>query len=523
MKIIDVPQSILDLLRGNNSDGDAWKKLEELMKPLLPVMKFDADKLLPSVLRERCVDIAYRMQCPIDFVAVSSVCMLGAVIGAGCAVRPKQRDDWTEVPNLWGGVVARPGKLKTPAISEGLSPLRSLEKDAQDEYQSELASYNIQQIDKKMQVDFLKRKVQKIKSEDTLQSSSDLERLRKLNQPSGDAPKLRRYRTNDSTVEKLGESLAGNARGMLVDRDELIGLLKSFEQQGHEGDRTFYLEGWNGRGDFRIDRIGRGEIYIPHLCIAVFGGIQPAKLQEYLFDIKQSGNDGFLQRFQLVVYPDDIENPQVIDQAPNREAKERLTKIVRQLATSDFESYGAARDYECGIPYFRFDDTKAQPLFFKWMEELDQAIAAEDDPIIAEHLAKYRKLVPALALIFHLFEHMHKESKKIPSISIGNLKIAIAWSNYLLTHARRIYSMGLDLAITAAEALARKIKGNELLNGFSERDVYRAGWANLNDKELVRAACQELEAAGWIRRRQKKGGAGRPPAPAYDINPAVKK
>ena len=47
---------------------------------------------------------------------------------------------------------------------------------------------------------------------------------------------------NDPTVEKLRELLKDNPRGLLLIRDELSGLLRSFDKQGREGDREFYLE-----------------------------------------------------------------------------------------------------------------------------------------------------------------------------------------------------------------------------------------------------------------------------------------
>ena len=50
------------------------------------------------------------------------------------------------------------------------------------------------------------------------------------------------YRTNDVTIERLGELLRENSRGLLINRDELIGLLRSLDKEGHESDRAFYLE-----------------------------------------------------------------------------------------------------------------------------------------------------------------------------------------------------------------------------------------------------------------------------------------
>jgi Protein of unknown function (DUF3987) len=88
---------------------------------------------------------------------------------------------------------------------------------------------------------------------------------------------------NDSTPEKLAENIGRNSRGLLVMRDELMGLLESFEKQGHEGEKEFYLEAWSGLGTHRVDRVGRGDTLIKPLCANVFGGIQPQKLESYLW------------------------------------------------------------------------------------------------------------------------------------------------------------------------------------------------------------------------------------------------
>ena len=42
--------------------------------------------------------------------------------------------------------------------------------------------------------------------------------------------------------------------------------------EGLEGARTFYLEGWNGLGSYRVDRISRGSLVIPRLSLFVLGG-----------------------------------------------------------------------------------------------------------------------------------------------------------------------------------------------------------------------------------------------------------
>ncbi len=67
---------------------------------------------------------------------------------------------------------------------------------------------------------------------------------------------------NDATVEKLGELLNQNPNGLLLFRDELSGFLRLMDRPGHENDRGFYCEAWNGTGAYTYDRFGRGTLRI---------------------------------------------------------------------------------------------------------------------------------------------------------------------------------------------------------------------------------------------------------------------
>jgi hypothetical protein len=179
-------------------------------------------------------------------------------------------------------------------------------------------------------------------------------------------PRQRRFKSNDSTVEKLGELLANNPQGLLVLRDELIGLLASWEKEGREGDKAFYLESWNGTSSFSIDRIGRGSLHVPNLCLSVFGGIQPDLLERYLSDITQSlDNDGRIQRFQVLVYPDPVAWSWQ-DRSPKPGAREAVRSLFSQLAYLVPERAGAApADDFVKLPHFHFDE-RAQEVFVEW-------------------------------------------------------------------------------------------------------------------------------------------------------------
>ena len=85
------------------------------------------------------------MQCPLDFVSVGAMVVASAIIGANCAIRPKKNDNWEVVPNLWGGIVARPSMLKSPSLAEVIKPLSLMEIEAKEEHESNLRLYEARQ------------------------------------------------------------------------------------------------------------------------------------------------------------------------------------------------------------------------------------------------------------------------------------------------------------------------------------------------------------------------------------------
>jgi hypothetical protein len=129
--------------------------------------------------------------------------------------------------------------------------------------------------------------------------------------------------------------LSTNRRGILVFRDELVGLLRGWDKQGREQDRGFYLEAWNGQGNFPLDRIGRGHVICDNMCVSILGGTQPDKVRNYLYQARIE-NDGMMQRFQLLTYPDVQPFVHMVDEYPDAPARERAFAIIETLARTDF-------------------------------------------------------------------------------------------------------------------------------------------------------------------------------------------
>ncbi len=84
--------------------GAPWPDPQPLPAGLPDVPAFEPE-LLPESFRGWVTDVAERMQCPPDYPAVAAMVAAAALIGRQVAIRPKQRDDWTVIPNLWGAIV----------------------------------------------------------------------------------------------------------------------------------------------------------------------------------------------------------------------------------------------------------------------------------------------------------------------------------------------------------------------------------------------------------------------------------
>jgi hypothetical protein len=96
--------------------ADDWPNLEPIQSELPPVEAFSKD-FLPESFCHLVADVAERMQVPIDFPAVVSLLCLAGVVNRRASIQPKASDTtWVVVPNLWGGIIAPPGFMKSPVI-----------------------------------------------------------------------------------------------------------------------------------------------------------------------------------------------------------------------------------------------------------------------------------------------------------------------------------------------------------------------------------------------------------------------
>ncbi len=207
---------------------------------------------------------------PVDYIVLNLLVMSSVIIGNKRTIYV--RNGWTDEPvHLWGALVGNPSAKKTASMNIIQKAIKKLTAVRTLEYRTQKRAYDI--AIKQYKANKLDYEPQK--------------------------PVLRQLIVNDTTVEALHRVInQENPECLCVFRDELTGLIGALSKYNN-GDRSFFLEGYNGN-PYIINRAKFDEpIIIPRLSISVLGTIQPEKLEA----IFSEADDGFLSRF-LFSFPE---------------------------------------------------------------------------------------------------------------------------------------------------------------------------------------------------------------------------
>ncbi|MBI2602339.1 MAG: DUF3987 domain-containing protein [Deltaproteobacteria bacterium] len=217
------------------------------------------------------------------------------------------------------------------------------------------------------------------------------------------------------------------------------------------------------------------------------------------------GQDGFLERFQIAVYPDPIRQWSLIERKPDKEAFVRVLDL--------FEFLDAMEINENSPKVTTFSEA-AQPIANEWRRRLElRLLSSEVGNVKKSYLSKYRSLMPSLSLIFEVMER-----HAIHEISLKNTTLAICWTEILESHMDKILCVS-TAPESGAKLLLEKIKSGEIYEKQSVREIYRKAWRGLREPERTTQALSVLQRHGYI--RQVKHGTGGQATELIYINPSL--
>lgn len=462
-----------------------WGPVISLEAPA-PAMAFPVKALVAPVLMNFVHAVARAYNVPLDFPAAG---VLGALSGAlGLRRQLWLGGEWYSSACLWIVAVGRSGSGKSEPIVRALRPLRK-------HHEEKITLFQMQKED------YAERMAE------WEQPKSGRQRDKKANR--GSKPKepvLDRVLVSNITVEALASELRIAPAGVLLYRDELAGLIASYDQYrsgGKGSDRAAWLEMYQHRpidiarktGDDRM-------IYVPRPFVAIVGTIQPARFRELVGD----QDDGLSPRF-LLCYPDTpiLESSHAY---VNEDVEDAYETLIRGLLA---------------LPYDK--DARATALSVEAMQryrELNDAFRREWPP---EESSRLDEALNKLCLYAGRLTNVLLVAAEVSGFTTTDTKcVEAAWElvGYFRQCAMRMYA-----AVGQRHDHARRIVGwieRGQRERFSGAELLDDLQATLKRGEPLEAAFTLLEERQYIRllpQAPRSNAGGRPPSARYLVNPEI--
>jgi hypothetical protein len=464
---------------------DDWGELIALPPKYRPTPSMDTNLLPPSIGRyvEDCAD---RMRIPAEMIASPMLVALGSVFGKKVCIQPRSKDsNWLEYPNLWGVSILPPAMLKSPSLNAAMKFINELEAKAQSEHALAMAAWDSDERVRKLELKLLESQARSaIKSGDITGAKKMLDRAHLVTPPI-----RKRYVISDATPEARLEILCNNPNGVLLLRDELDGHIAQLKKDGYENARAQELQFFDGHQDYSDDRIKRGSHIAEGPRMALYGNLQPAKVEKYLSDLHKGGSDdGYLQRmFQLAIQPTITNDFELTDAQPDFDAENSVRNLFYAANALPLERNALTQRITPKVLKF---EPQAQEQFDQFLVTLENQLRGGgiSNPMLAAHLGKYRGTLAKLALILAL-----AVDPTANSVSLDAFEKASQLLMFYAEHAKRIYGVVTRPELTAAHALLDRIKVGQLNNGFNSRDdILRKEWLGLRSASEVDAGIDLL-------------------------------
>jgi hypothetical protein len=392
------------------------------IRPVQPYRAFPVEAL-PEPVRTYVVEGAAALGCDAAYLALPALAVAASAVGNARAICLKR--GWEEPCVVWSGIVGDSGTLKSPALRAAVGRLYGLQRQLLEEYQGRRAEYELA-----------------------------LAELKAAKREGGEPPRppeppaLRRVVVSDTTVEKLGEILADNPRGLLVARDELSGWLGSFTRyKGKAGgtDLPAWLE-MHRAGTVIVDRktADRPTLFVPRAAVSVCGGIQPGVLARAL--TPEFLDAGLAARLLLAMPPKLVKRWSEAEVRP--ETEQAYHGLLDRLLALDVDDRGGEK-----VPHVLplSPDGKAA-----WVAYYN-GWAAEQAGVDGELAAAFSKLegyAARLALLHHVVTHAALDTSDLRPVGARSVEAGVALARWFAGEARRVYA---TLSESAEERAARRL------------------------------------------------------------------
>lgn len=479
-------------------EDEAWEKIISFDSMDLPKFPTHA---LPGVLQAFVEEESHATQTPPDLAAMLVLSVCAAAIAGRVYVR--SHAGYVEPTNLFTVVLLGPGNRKSSVFRDAIEPLADLEKKLIEDARPEIArlqSSRRQDLNRLKQLEKLaaeKRDAEVRQEADELSARLSLQL----------EPVLPRLVVDDATAEKLGIMISdqnGRIASMSAEGGVFDQMAGMYSKNGMP-QIDVYLKGHQG-DPLVVDRVSRESVRVERPALTCSYTVQPAVIEK-LTKKPVFRDRGLLGRF-LFATPKSLIGRREVNPTPMSEAtRESYRRTVRTLCETKSE-------VELELT------AEAEMAHRNWAIEVERMMAEGARLELMHDWAG--KLVGAtlrLAGVMHCVQN-----GPTGSIEAATLTAAIEIARYLIPHAEATLN-----SIPATEAVlyddARYVLRWILRydrREFKKRDAQQHGKRRFPKADDIDPALAELVRRRYIRPRPvATDGRGRPPSPAYEVNPAV--
>jgi hypothetical protein len=496
---------------GPTSTFAPWPAPRPLPKST-PPPPFPINEAFPpacQLFRDYVQAVAHSYQVPLDLAVLLALAAFALALAK--TIEVVAQGDWKEVLSIYVLVLLPSGERKSAVFARMISPIYHWQELQASGMAKEIATFenDIEVVKEKIRAK--RRHVAKTDDEESDASLDDL--LGQLADLEDGTPVPASMVASEATTEAIADMLVQNdERGMLAapEGDAIDVMLGRYGTgranfglwlNGHAGDAV------------TIRRKGRKPLVLkrPVLCVALT--IQPIAAID-LMSSREAEGRGVLGRF-LFACP--------VPMMGYRELQP--TPVPTQL--SDWYETKLHKLLDRPVPaepaYLRLSPA-AEQVFLVFREKVE--IELRPGGPLFDRSSFGSKLPGTILRIAAVLHGVANDGIGDGYIDAATMNAAISWADYLCDHERCANRVPAD---DAALALAGRIvvwfRRRELTT-FSHNDAYNGVRGGpVRNASDIDAALLLLEEHGYIRPLptppRRKGAAGRPPSPRYEINPAL--
>jgi hypothetical protein len=371
----------------------------------------------PPVMRDYVNSVSQAVGCDPSFVALPLLAVCAGVIGNARRLRVKR--GWFVPPIIWSALIGESGTQKSPPLRAVIRPLKTRQQRQIEEHGRDVSDYKSAVAEYKLAMKSFKQ---------TGEGTPPAEPR---------PPICSRCSVSDTTIEGLVPILSDNWRGVVLQRDELVGWIGGFDKYSKAGtastDAAHWLSIYNA-DSIVVDR-KTGEprtLFVPDPSVTVVGTIQPGVLNRVLSD--EHRENGLAARL-LMVYP-----PRRIKRWTDAEIPESqetaLEDLIDRLSalSPDLDSQG---DNKPGIVFLTEPARLAFIDYYNQTGEEQSGMSGD----LAAAWSKREETAARIALVFHCVRQVTTGDVEEWKCDGDSMQAAIVLAEWFKNETQRIQTL----------------------------------------------------------------------------------